>query len=163
MSGAIPPLPQYAFMVWCLVKAQGRDLDWTEDALMGLHRSTFSKTNTEFNSDLAPMRFLGFSNHEKGAPRQEISKWSTVWSTFPRSGWSVVKVHRLPREVLRKRDRHRTSTKIRLGVIRWVHELYERPSYNFTVGKNLRTELLSKDCVYRQVWPRIYTHTHGVW
>jgi hypothetical protein len=24
--------------------------------------------------DLAPMRFLGFSNHEKGGPRQEISK-----------------------------------------------------------------------------------------
>jgi hypothetical protein len=23
MSGAIPPLPQYAFMAWCLVKAQG--------------------------------------------------------------------------------------------------------------------------------------------
>jgi hypothetical protein len=37
-----------------------------------------------------PMRFLGFSNHEKGAPRQEISKWSTVCSTFSRSGWSVV-------------------------------------------------------------------------
>jgi len=30
-------------------------------------------------------------------------------------------VRRLPREVLRKRDRHRTSTKFRLGVIRWVH------------------------------------------
>jgi hypothetical protein len=38
-----------------------------------------------------PMRFLGFSNHEKGAPRQEISKWSTVCSTFPRSGWSSVR------------------------------------------------------------------------
>jgi hypothetical protein len=38
-----------------------------------------------------PMRFLGFSNHEKGAPRQEISKWSTVCSTFSRSGWSVVR------------------------------------------------------------------------
>jgi hypothetical protein len=24
MSGAIPPLPQYAFMVWCSVKAQGQ-------------------------------------------------------------------------------------------------------------------------------------------
>jgi hypothetical protein len=24
MSGAIPPLPQYAFMAWCLVKAQGQ-------------------------------------------------------------------------------------------------------------------------------------------
>jgi hypothetical protein len=33
-----------------------------------------------------PMRFLGFSNHEKGAPMQEISKWSTVCSTFSRSG-----------------------------------------------------------------------------
>jgi hypothetical protein len=38
-----------------------------------------------------PMRFLGFSNHEKGAPRQEISKWSTVWSTFSRSGCSVIR------------------------------------------------------------------------
>jgi hypothetical protein len=52
----------------------GRDLDYMADVLMGLQLSTFSKPNTEFNSDLAPMRFLGFSNHEKGAPRQEISK-----------------------------------------------------------------------------------------
>jgi hypothetical protein len=75
------------------------------------------------------MRFLGFSNHEKGAPRQEISKWSTVCSTFSRSGWSVVRLHRLTREVLRKGDRHRTSTKFRLGVIIWVHELFKRPPY----------------------------------
>jgi hypothetical protein len=33
----------------------------------------------------------------------------------------------LPREVLRKRDRHRTSTKFRLRVIRWVHELGKQP------------------------------------
>jgi hypothetical protein len=38
-----------------------------------------------------PMQILGFSNHEKGAPRQEILKWSTVCSTFLRSGWSVVR------------------------------------------------------------------------
>jgi hypothetical protein len=38
-----------------------------------------------------PTRFLGFSNHEKGAPRQEISKWSKVRSTFSRSGWSVAR------------------------------------------------------------------------
>jgi hypothetical protein len=36
------------------------------------------------------MRFLGFSNHEKGTPKQEISKWSTVCSTLSRSGWSIV-------------------------------------------------------------------------
>jgi hypothetical protein len=52
----------------------GRDLDCMADVLMGFHRSTFSKPNTEFNSDLAPMRFLGFSNNEKRAPRQDISK-----------------------------------------------------------------------------------------
>jgi hypothetical protein len=38
-----------------------------------------------------PNRFLSFSIHEKGAPRQEISKWSTVCSTFSKSGWSVVR------------------------------------------------------------------------
>jgi hypothetical protein len=39
-----------------------------------------------------PMEFLGFSNHENGAPKQEISKLSTVCcSTFSRSWWSVVR------------------------------------------------------------------------
>jgi hypothetical protein len=38
-----------------------------------------------------PMRFLGFSNNGKWAPRQEISKWSTVCSTFSRSEWSTVR------------------------------------------------------------------------
>jgi hypothetical protein len=38
------------------------------------------------------MRFLGFSYHEKGAPMQEISKWSTVCNTFSRCGWSVVRI-----------------------------------------------------------------------
>jgi hypothetical protein len=37
------------------------------------------------------MRFLGFSNQEKGAPRQETLRWSTVCSTFSRSGWSGVR------------------------------------------------------------------------
>jgi hypothetical protein len=54
----------------------GRDLDCIADVLMRFHRSTFSKPNEQLNSDLAPMQFLGFSNHEKGAPRQEIfEKW----------------------------------------------------------------------------------------
>jgi hypothetical protein len=40
--------------------AWGRDLDCTVDVLMGFHRSTFSKPNTEFNSDLAPCDFWAF-------------------------------------------------------------------------------------------------------
>jgi hypothetical protein len=37
-----------------------RDLDCMADVLMGLHRSTFSKPNTEFNSDLALSDFWAF-------------------------------------------------------------------------------------------------------
>jgi hypothetical protein len=36
-----------------------------------------------------PLRFLGFSNHEKGAPRQEISKWSTVPAHFREVGGAL--------------------------------------------------------------------------
>jgi hypothetical protein len=51
----------------------------------------FFQAEHKFNSDLASW-FLGFSNHEKGAPRQEISKWSmVVCSMFSRSGWNVVR------------------------------------------------------------------------
>jgi hypothetical protein len=48
---------------------------------------------------------------------------------FREVGGALYEVHGLPKEVLRKRDRHRTSTKFRLVVRRWVHELFKRPSY----------------------------------
>jgi hypothetical protein len=51
----------------------------------------FSQDEHRIQFRSRPMRFLGFSKHEKGALRQEISKWSTVCNTFSRSGWSVVK------------------------------------------------------------------------
>jgi hypothetical protein len=38
----------------------GRDISCMADVLMGFHRSTFSKPNTEFNSDLAPRDFWPF-------------------------------------------------------------------------------------------------------
>jgi hypothetical protein len=51
----------------------------------------FFQTERRIQFRSRPMRFLGFSSHEKGAPRQEISKWSTVCRTFSISGWSVVR------------------------------------------------------------------------
>jgi hypothetical protein len=48
-------------------------------------------TRSAIQSRYRPMRFLGFSSPEKGAPRQEISKWPTVCSTFSRSGWSLIR------------------------------------------------------------------------
>jgi hypothetical protein len=52
----------------------GRDLDCMADVLMGFHRSTFFQAVHRIQFISRPMRFLGFSNHENGAPRQEISK-----------------------------------------------------------------------------------------
>jgi hypothetical protein len=43
----------------------GQDLDCMADVLMRLHRSTFSKPNTEFNSDLVPCDFWAFTTMKR--------------------------------------------------------------------------------------------------
>jgi hypothetical protein len=43
----------------------GRYLNCIVDVLMGFHRSTFSKPNTELNSDLAPCDFWAFSTMKR--------------------------------------------------------------------------------------------------
>jgi hypothetical protein len=48
----------------------GRDLDCMADVLMGFHRSTFSKPNKEFNSDLAPCNFWAFRTM-----KMELAPW----------------------------------------------------------------------------------------
>jgi hypothetical protein len=58
------------------------------------------------------MQFLGFSNHENGALRQEISKLSIVCSMFLRSGWNDVRSALLAKGGTSKRDHHHTSTEL---------------------------------------------------
>jgi hypothetical protein len=48
-----------------------------------------AKHRIQFRSRL--LRFLSFSNHEKGTLRKDILRWSTVCNTFSRSGWSIVR------------------------------------------------------------------------
>jgi hypothetical protein len=80
------------FMVGKAQKSHGARSEL--NSLFGLEkmdRWTTIRTSA-IQSRSRPMRFLGFSNLQKGAPRrQEISKWLTVCSTFSRSGWSVVR------------------------------------------------------------------------
>jgi hypothetical protein len=112
---------EFLFMVGKAQKSHGTRTGLYGGCFNGIPPIHFFQAKHRIQFRSRPMRFLGFSNHEKGAPRQEISKRSTVCSTFSRSGWSVAEMHRLPREVLRKRDRHRTFTMFRLGVTRWIH------------------------------------------
>jgi hypothetical protein len=87
------------------------------------------RSRTRNSIQISPHAISGLSIHEKGAPKQEISKWWTVCSTFSRNGWSVVRCASLSKGGTPKIDRHRTSTKFRLGVIRWIRELYKRSSF----------------------------------
>jgi hypothetical protein len=114
-------------------KSPGRVLDCMADILMGFHRSTFSKPNREFNSDLAPCK--KFRSYQRFAAHiREV-------------GGALWEVHRLPREVLRERSRHSISTKFRLGVTRWVHEVCNGPRI---IVKSTVQQLLSLECLKSQ-------------
>jgi hypothetical protein len=80
-----------------------------------------------------PVRFLGFNNHEKGSRRQEISKWSTVCSTFSRSGWRVVRSASLAKGGASKKRPSSHLHTVLTEVIRWVHERCKRSSYLFNL------------------------------
>jgi hypothetical protein len=112
----------------------GRDLDCMADVLMGFHRSTFSKSNTEFNSDLAHA-ISGLFQPRKGSSKARnfevinglqhvFEKWVERCKMCIACQGRYLGKQTLTaspqnsREVLRKRDRHRTCTKFRLGVIR---------------------------------------------
>jgi hypothetical protein len=71
--------------------ASGRDLGCMADVANGVSPTYFYQTEHRIQFRCCPMRFLGFSNHENEASRQEMLKRSTVCGTFSRSGWSVVR------------------------------------------------------------------------
>jgi hypothetical protein len=88
------------------------------DVLMWFHRFTFSKPNTEYNSDLAPCDFWAFPTMEREHQGKKFRSDQRSTAHFREMGGALLEVHPLPREVLRKRGNQRTSTKFRLGVIR---------------------------------------------
>jgi hypothetical protein len=150
----VPPLASYAFLltlhpllenvlqtvdhfeasflgapISCLEKSRNRierDLNWILFGLEKVDRWNPIRTSA-IQSRSRSMRFLCFSNHEKGASRQEISKWSTVCSTFSRSGWSVERSASLAKGGTSKK-RLSPHLKFRLRVM-WVHEFYKLPLY----------------------------------
>jgi hypothetical protein len=77
-----------------------------------------------------PCNFWAFPTMKRELRGKKFRSDQRSAAGFREAGGALYEVRRLPREVLRKRDRHRTSTKFLLGVIRWVHELCKRPSYD---------------------------------
>jgi hypothetical protein len=80
-------------------------------------------------SRFRPIRFLGFSKPWKGSSEarnfEVINGLQHVFAKWVERCKKCIACQGRYFE----RDCHRTSTKFRLGVIRWVHELLKRPSY----------------------------------
>jgi hypothetical protein len=136
----------------------GRNLNWI---LCSAWKKRIDGTPLElppYSSDLAPCDFWAFPTMKRELRGKRFRSNQRSAARFGEVGGALYEVPRLPREILRKRDRHRTSTKFRLGVIRWVHELRKRPSY-FTIY--LCTFFVHTEQVTRAVtllayikWPR---------
>jgi hypothetical protein len=58
----------------------GQKLNCIVDVLMGVHQSTFSKLNTEFNSDLVPCNFWAFPTmkRELQGKKFQSNQWSAA-------------------------------------------------------------------------------------
>jgi hypothetical protein len=79
-----------------------RDLGCVADVLMGFHRFTFSKPNTELNSDLAPCDFWAFPTMKMELRGKKLRSDRRSAARFREVGGALLEVHRLPREVLQK-------------------------------------------------------------
>jgi hypothetical protein len=86
-----------------------RDLDCMEDVLMKFHQST--KTNTEFNSDLAPHAISGLRGKNSRSDQRSATR-------FSRSGWSVVRSASLAKGGTSIKRPSPHLHKVRLGVIK---------------------------------------------
>jgi hypothetical protein len=94
---------------------------------MGFHRSTFSKPNTEFNSDLAhaiPELFQPWKGGTEEARNLEVI--NGLQHVFEKWVERCKECIACQGRYFEKKDCHHSSTKFRLGVIRWVQELFKQ-------------------------------------
>jgi hypothetical protein len=122
----------------------GWDLDYMVYVLMGFHWSTFSKPKTEFNSDLTPLQFLGFSR--KGSSKERNFEVINSLQHIFKKGWNVVKNALLgKRGTLKKRlslHLHKVLTPIN-KVSQWTLQtalVWSSSLYNFSSPQWLLSE-----------------------
>jgi hypothetical protein len=84
-------------MVGKVQKSYGANLDCTTNVLTGFHRSTFSKPNTEFNSDLVPYDFWAFPTMKRGLRGKKFRSDQRSAARFREVGGALKEVHRLSR------------------------------------------------------------------
>jgi hypothetical protein len=61
------------------------------DVLMGFHRSTFSESNTELNSDLTPYELWAFPTMKRELLGKAFGSDQRSAARFREMGWSVVR------------------------------------------------------------------------
>jgi hypothetical protein len=114
------------------INRMGRDLDYMADILMGFTDPLFPSRTQNWIQILPPWDFWAFPTMKRELRGKKFRSDQRSAARFREVGGALYEVYRLQREVLRKRDRHHTSTKLRLGIM-WVHELCKRHSYYHSI------------------------------
>jgi hypothetical protein len=114
----------FLFMVGKAQKSHGAKSEF--NSVFGLEKVD---RHPPYSSDPTSCDFRAFPTMKRELRGKKFRSDQRSAAHFREVGGALQEVHRFQREVLRKRDLHHTSTKFRLGVIRWVHELFKQPSY----------------------------------
>jgi hypothetical protein len=108
----------------------GRDLNWIVCLAWKKWTGGILLKHPPYTSDLTPYDFWAFPTMKKEFRGKKFRSDQRYAAHFREVGGALLEMHRLSREVLGKRDRHRTSTKFWLEVTRWVYEIFKQHSYN---------------------------------
>jgi hypothetical protein len=109
-------------LIILIIRFMGRDPNWVPCSAWKKWIGGTPSEHPPYSPDLTLCDFWAFPTMERELRGKKFGSDQRSAARFREVGGALYEVHRLPREVLRKRDRHRISTKFQLGVIRRVHE-----------------------------------------
>jgi hypothetical protein len=103
-------------------------VDCMANILMGFHRSTFSKPNTEFNSDLAPCDFWASPTMKGSSEARNFEVINCLQHVFEKLVERYEKCIACQGRYFEKETVTAPPQSSDSRVKRWVHELFKRPS-----------------------------------
>jgi hypothetical protein len=90
MRWAIPPLPQYAFTVWCSVKAQGQLYLYLLSGFSWLSSVCRGKWHNKDEGKIIPLLFFNWASHHEGVLEEwRYSSMHSLTSALDGGEWSA--------------------------------------------------------------------------
>jgi len=148
MSGAIPPLPQYAFMVWCSVKARTNLLCWIRSTFpcfcfevtleAVLHSYVLSRSKAkQSKAKRSEARYGWYMRHVLNITDGRIRILFSCWKSYTSSFWRMyTHVWNL---TVRSSGKQLHSEEL--------HNLYTSPNSIWIIGQKIRRTCSTSEVV----------------